>query len=83
MYQNQNLNLILTLALEIRYKTRIINIFKNALLSRLLTGIGGGSGKEIGGTGGGKYPIGHSKKGGCTGEAAVIKKISEYKKSGR
>lgn len=43
------------------------------LLSRLLTGIGGGSGKEIGGTGGGKYPTGHSKKGGCAGEEAVIK----------
>lgn len=80
MYQKQNLNTILTLALEIRYKLRTLNDFKNILLSRLLTGIGGGSGKEIGGTGGGKYPIGHSKKGGCTGEAAVIKKIIEWKK---
>lgn len=52
---------------------RIINSFKTTLISRLLTGIGGGSGKEIGGTGGGKYPIGHSKKGGCIGEAAAIK----------
>jgi len=61
---------------------RIINIFTTTLLSRLLTGIGGGSGKEIGGIGGGKYPTGHSKKGGCAGEEAAIKKIPQCKKSG-
>lgn len=79
MYQKQNLNLILTLALEIRYEK--YQHFQE-LLSRILTGIGGGSGKEIDGTGGGKYPTGHSKNGGCTGEEAISKKLSIIKKSG-
>lgn len=57
---------------------RNINILKNTLLSRTLTGIGGGSDKDIGGTGGGKYPIGHSKNGGCTGEEAISKKTIDY-----